>query len=396
MRRGHHHDVVIQKMVLYKLLAAISLIGLGTLFENYSGQRLFIFSIGGTLYLVIQMLRHSSVRKYMWPLLSAEILAISIMAFSSKFAVNYAIHILFIFTVIDIALNLDSWRSKGTAAVAAATASWGFVYQIWHVRSLGVVSEGIFFMISLTAIYFLGHFMKQSQREKEVKDTLYDELLGVYRQLKSSADQLEELTAAKERSRMASNLHDALGHSLTSLIMQIEMAEMQLEENPQETKRLLADAKQSARDNLTEVRRVVESVRRGNTDLQQLVDTFMEKTGIVSTLHLDFPCTRLTSDLCQIVYRTVQESLTNAARHTDTKHVWVHLSKDGDVRIKLSIRDDGGVPEVIMPIVEGYGIKTMRERVESIGGHLFYAFHSEESGGFEVVAEFPVMLEGNG
>ena len=194
-------------------------------------------------------------------------------------------------------------------------------------------------------------------------------------ELRAAQDELAERSRAEERTRIAAEVHDVIGHALTVSLLHISGARLALDEDPQEARRSLLEAERLTRDSLEEVRAtvglmrtdfpdrraplpdagdlpaLVESFRRAGSDVQLVVDEHLGVLGATRGL---------------AAYRIVQEALTNATRHAPGQPVVVQVAptRDGTT---VTVHNDG--PPVPAP-TPGAGLLGMRERAESLGGHL--------------------------
>ncbi|WNM40561.1 histidine kinase [Micromonospora halotolerans] len=179
-----------------------------------------------------------------------------------------------------------------------------------------------------------------------------------------------------ERLALARDLHDVAAHHLTGLIIQAQVAQLATDADPPTTRATLTGIETAGAQALASLRQVVRLLRDDEPEiapvpgsLAELVERF-DGTGIRANLHLpdgpvpaDWP-----SETTVGIYRIVQESLTNVARHArDARTVTVTLAHDGRT-IRLRVADDGQPGRVIRPA--GHGLVGMRERTAALGGEL--------------------------
>ena len=173
-----------------------------------------------------------------------------------------------------------------------------------------------------------------------------------------------------ERQRIAQELHDEVGQSLTVVVLGLTRAAAGA---PDDIREDLLSARETARSSLDEVRRVARRLRPGVLDdlgllsaLSALVSDFGQVTGIHATRTFDPALPALDSDVELVIFRVAQEGLTNVGRHADAAEVALslHRLKD-DLRLRLV---DDGVGAVGAP--EGAGIRGMRERALLVGATL--------------------------
>ncbi|GAA1085350.1 MULTISPECIES: HAMP domain-containing sensor histidine kinase [Streptomyces violaceusniger group] len=178
------------------------------------------------------------------------------------------------------------------------------------------------------------------------------------------------LAQEAERRRIAQELHDEVGQSMTAILLVLGRT---ADDAPEPLREDLQQAQEITRESLDEVRRLVRRLRPGVLDdlglvsaLTSLTQDFATHTGlrVVRRLDADLPTLDQESEL--VLYRVAQESLTNAARHADARQVEVSLRRVGEA-VVLEIADDG---RGIEAACEGAGIRGMRERALLAGATL--------------------------
>jgi signal transduction histidine kinase len=168
--------------------------------------------------------------------------------------------------------------------------------------------------------------------------------------------EIESLAAALERSRIARDIHDALGHSLTTLGIQLELAQAMGQRNPDHAKQALNNAQQLASQCLEAVRQAVKTVRQEEfnltTALQRLIDQIRQSHAFTIYAEINFP--PLTLQTSHQLYCVVQEGFTNIQKHAHATTVYLRSQMTSDA-ILLELEDDG---------------QGMQERVHLLGGQL--------------------------
>lgn len=221
-------------------------------------------------------------------------------------------------------------------------------------------------------------------------------------QLEQERDSQALIAAAAERARIAREIHDIVSHSLSAVVVLADGAAVTLRSDPDRTEKALADISRRGRSAMNEMQRMLGVLRDdrpesntpqpGIAQLEQLVaDAY--GTGLPVRLATQgFPQT-LPAGLQLVVYRIVQEALTNVR-----KHAWPEVSRVdvtvcyGEDMIEVHVVDDGRgcSPQASAPL-GGRGLVGMRERVTAYGGSLRIGVRS--GGGFEVVAALPIEPE---
>ncbi len=190
-----------------------------------------------------------------------------------------------------------------------------------------------------------------------------------------------------ERQRIARELHDEIGQTLTVALLFLKRA---VDRAPAEIRGELADTQEAVRAGLDEVRSIARRLRPDaledlglHSALNALCSEFSQATGIVVVKNIAPQANRLQPDVELVCYRIAQESLTNIARHAEASKVWLDLHSTTD-QLLLRIADDGrgGVD------TEGAGINGMRERALLVSAALTIA--SPVGEGTEVLVTIPI------
>jgi signal transduction histidine kinase len=194
-------------------------------------------------------------------------------------------------------------------------------------------------------------------------------------QLEAAQHQLAERSRAEERTRIAGEVHDVIGHALTVSVLHISSARLALDEDPDEARRALEEAERLARSSLEEVRATVGLMRTDASgevaplpdagDIDQLVESF-RNAGAAVSLTLVGDLDSLGSARGLAAYRIVQEALTNATRHAPGERVSVLVTVEGGTATVV-VRN-GGRADPAAPV--GSGLLGMRDRAEGVGGRL--------------------------
>jgi signal transduction histidine kinase len=219
------------------------------------------------------------------------------------------------------------------------------------------------------------------------------------RQAERRADEAErtrEETARRradqERLRIARELHDSLTHQISVVKVQAEVAVHVARRRGEEVPDALLAIQEAGREASRELRATLEALRdddtippRGLDDVPELVERARD-IGLVATLTIEGPRHGVPAAVNRTVYRIVQESLTNVARHAGAVTASVRIDCRPDA-LAIRVDDDGTAPPATAP-VPGLGLLGMRERVTALGGWL--RAEPRGGGGFTVQAELPV------
>ncbi len=220
-----------------------------------------------------------------------------------------------------------------------------------------------------------------------IGDPQVDQLIDTMNSMLDGLEQYREqvrwlsrqvLTAQEEeRQRIARELHDETAQSLTSLLIGLRVIEKAT--TPQELSTRIAELRGQTGRTLEEVRKMAVDLRPSTLDdlglaaaLQWYTDDFARRTRSTVALRSSGLDTRLPDDVEVVVYRIVQEALTNVAKHAEASHVDVAIARDRNV-VLASITDNGrgfDVDEIMSSRERGLGLFGMQERVALVGGTL--------------------------
>jgi signal transduction histidine kinase len=216
---------------------------------------------------------------------------------------------------------------------------------------------------------------------------------------RAMADTLRGHAAMEERARIARELHDVVAHHVSMVAVQAETARLTTPGMPPQGQERLAAIGDTARDALTEMRRLLGVLRSdapgdaerapqpGLDRLAELLDD-ARNAGTSARLVVHGRVAALPPGIDLTAYRIVQEALTNARRHAPGAAVEVEVAFGDDV-LQVRVRDDGPGPAgVDGSVVDGHGLLGMRERVAMVGGTLRAG--GAGAGGFAVEADLPI------
>ena len=258
-------------------------------------------------------------------------------------------------------------------------------------------------LVSLNIIVFILfciYVIQEQQGIIEQVNSLYakltttnSELQLANEELKEYATMKEKMGETKERNRLAREIHDTLGHTLTGISAGLDACLTTIELNPEATKKQLEVISKVTREGIGEVRRSVNKLRPDALErlsLDSALQTMIEdmksvtKADIQLAYHLgDFG---LREDEETTIYRVVQESITNALRHGKADKIQITIGKK-ESYISIEIQDNGiGCQKM----KQGFGTKHMQERIQMLHGKVSF----EGSNGFLVKAVIPIRWGG--
>jgi two-component system, NarL family, sensor kinase len=205
-----------------------------------------------------------------------------------------------------------------------------------------------------------------------------------------------------ERGRISRELHDGVGQSLTALKMQLQLLELTAVQEQSALSPRLAELREMADRTLQEVRQISHLLRPQMLDelgllptLRWLARTFQQRTGVQVELVSEGIDERTDPDLENLVFRLIQEALTNVAKHARAPLVRIDLRRAGE-RLFLRVEDSGAGFDAALFLrstdeERGFGLRGMRDRVHLFAGR--FAVKSQPGAGTTLEIEIPLERE---
>lgn len=313
-----------------------------------------------------------------------------------------------IFTLADVALISIAVRVTG-----------GLQSDIWLLYFVLVISEGLFSSSSQTSIlcasmvagYAAGTWADRSDAGywPAVITRMFFLVTVASFGLRLSGDRErrnrelarlhEQVAASEERARIAREIHDSLGHALVATILRLELASRLVRKRPDEAETILREEVPALRAAWNEGRNLAFHLRPWEPDeagfiagLRKHIGRFAERTGLSVDLQISDSPWEIPSEREVCITRVLQEALTNVTKHSQADHVQIRLAEE-DGLIHIALADDGvGFGPSGTVAGAGFGIRTMRERVEELGGE--FTLTGRQGEGVKIEAQLPVAKRG--
>lgn len=294
----------------------------------------------------------------------------------------------FIIGIIDSFLMLNGWYSLLSIILGFLT-----LINISIHREIKEIMSNILIFLSISVISY--NIYLENYKKTRAEDLYYklkkseDELIKANNELEIYASSIKELSILKERNRISREIHDSVGHSLSTIIIQLGAIEKISESTA--TANMAANLREFAKNSLDEIRKALRELKPGQIKeyetiiaVEELIRDFSKLTGIEVKLGFSKQKWQIHEEMSLTIYRIVQEFLSNSARHGKaTKvNIFMHFNEDDLI---ITLKDNGIGTDYIKP---GMGLTNLSERVNELGGKVNY--ESQEDMGFLMRAVLPV------
>lgn len=289
----------------------------------------------------------------------------------------------FIIGVSDIFFMLRSKELKYIAIIV------GIGISIYSGYSLPLESF-LTYIVPLISIGLISFIIKEEYNKNEKTKELYhklrqseNELIKTNRELNEYSKSLKDLTLLKERNRISREIHDSVGHSLSTIIIQLAAIEKITTIDGEKASTMLVNLQDFAKNGLNEIRNVLKELKPKDLSeyelilgIENLVKDFMQLTNIHVNIRYSINRYSVTEEISLAIYRAVQEFLSNSAKHGDPTKINIFLNFEKNELIIL-MKDNGvGTDELNI----GMGLTNLTERVKEVNGNV--RFKSQIGKGF--------------
>lgn len=298
---------------------------------------------------------------------------------------------LIMLALILIAKDIGIALGLSLALIGEAIGVYGITWRGWiaagfylilslgsYISLAGTGEIKIWLLAVLPMIIFVVLYVEMYSRQANANihaGHLVEELESANKKLKDYADQVEDLTIANERQRMARELHDTLSQDLAGLILQLEAAEANLTSGQVEKARnILQQTMQTARTTLSNARVVIDDLRHPQNNechaaMLKIIDGFSKNSGLLCTQKIDLP-DFIDESICNVMLPVITEAFANIARHARATKADMQAEVLGS-EIMLKISDNGiGFDPSTVPNTGHYGLIGMKERLNMVRGNL--------------------------
>lgn len=266
-------------------------------------------------------------------------------------------------------------------------------FQIYDVsfKNLLLIGKNILEMLNilLFIIFMSVYLVGQIQENKYISRKLT--MISIVNQkLQRYAVATEKIGENNERKRLAREIHDTVGHALAGVAAGIDACIVMIDTNPEATKKQLKVISKVVRQGMVDVRKSLNRLRPGALEkqgfkeaIEKMINEFASIGEVDISLDYRLENLDLENTTEDILFRTIQESMTNSVRHGGASKIDIALYlKDGN--LYLTIKDNGIGCE---NITYGFGLKQMKERIAIINGTVKF----KGTDGFAVLVKIPII-----
>ena len=260
--------------------------------------------------------------------------------------------------------------------------------DIFSVITMSIISF-ILAILSCALQFFIKKHYESEINRRQLEESIAT-LTTANMDLQHYAIKAEENSMIQERKRISREIHDTVGYTLTNIIMMMQAAMDLSFEDEERIRSILSQARTQAQVGLNETRRALRELRameerplNALKALYILTQTFQRATGVEVVLESGNIPWSFGEEIDQVIYRLIQEGLTNAFRHGKASKVTINLWMDSE-GLSVIIQDNGQGCE---NITEGIGLSGMKERITALNGRMEIKNISQ---GFKVTAFLPV------
>lgn len=248
-----------------------------------------------------------------------------------------------------------------------------------------------FLNLGITLLAYFGtsgmiYNQKTIEIEKDEIKQLNEKLKLANIKLQEYALQVEEITISRERTMVAQELHDSLGHSLMALAMHLEFAKKVCNTKPLKVEEVLTQSEKIAKASINDLRKAVSllnselEIQDLNISIEKLINNFYLVSNLKITYNKNKSIDYLSPTIKTSIYKTIQESITNSLKHGNATEINIKITKTSEA-VELIITDNGiGCNNII----KSNGLNGIESRINLLGGTIYYFSHNDLSFGIRV------------
>lgn len=248
--------------------------------------------------------------------------------------------------------------------------------------------ENLLNLIMISSFIALYSFALYAYKALYVEKTKVEKL---NKYLEQQSKQIERLTITKERNRVAQETHDYLGHNLSALNMNLDVAGKIIRQDPEKTRKIINKCQNLTKESMNGLRKAVYSLKEDNRllGLKDSIEKLMQNINSTGNVNFFFNFAQeveeLSLDYKNIIYSIIREGLTNSIKHGQANKIYINIEIN-EGNIDIVFKDNGSG---CSKIIRGNGLKGIEERIFKTGGIVDYK--TEEGKGFEIEGKIPIV-----
>ncbi|QBD80767.1 sensor histidine kinase [Ktedonosporobacter rubrisoli] len=314
-------------------------------------------------------------RQDLWTHTRYVLLTALLLALVGILRLSYGINLYYGYLMIPLVLLLAKEQQQEyrrfAALLAAITVLALFAICYPSTFVFQVLAYTIVLYICIRAINIYKEATRLSQQHVQELAQAHHELQHLYEALQEASLHSLRYTVLAERTRLARDMHDGLGHQLTALIVQLQALELMLPADPPQAARTVPAMLEIARQAMAEIRLAVREWSEderglGLTALRSLASQWAAHALLTLEFRQDDDLSDWPVETSATLYRILQEALTNVVRHADATAVTVEVQEDQQ-KVTMTVSDNGTYTDAA-GFVLGFGTRGMRERAQAAGG----------------------------
>lgn len=308
---------------------------------------------------------------------------------------SYGINLFCGYLVVPLVLLLAKEQQQAyrhfAALLAAITVLTLFALCFPSAFVFQLLAYTIILYACIRAINVYKEATRLSQQHVQELAQAHHELHYLYEALQEASLHSLRSTVLAERTRLARDMHDGLGHQLTSLIVQLQALELMLPGDPEQAARTVPVMLEIARQAMAEIRLAVREWSEderglGLVALQSLASQWAARASLALEFHQGDDLSAWPVETSVILYRILQEALTNVVRHAGATAVTIEVQEDQQA-VFMTISDNGTY-SAATGFVPGFGTRGMRARAQAAGGSCI--FSQRQPHGMHVQVSLPL------
>ncbi len=379
----------IDERIIYIIIGIIFINLFITLWENISNLEtmliLLSIVIGLMIYTEIFLVRNKD-KILLFSILTT--LSISMIVYINLYGTGMSIRNFYFIVLFQI---FRVYRKYISIIIYSCITLLHLFLSTYHLKNTRLIIETIsrelaIFSLNMVIIMLMISLMKQNEKLENMQSELTLKKLDIERthnRLLKAYNQLEVLTIIKERNQIARDMHDTVGHTLTTALIELELGKMMVEKKEKGVSQKLKGAIELVRKGLQDLRTSVKTLK-DNIDymkeIKDLIDHTITHTDIKIRYQLDKELNNLPQKVLSCIYRIIQEGITNGIKHGQATSFLLNVLVNKKSLI-LTLDNNGHGMTIFN---KGFGLNAMEERVKELNGSISFEYGAKNGFGIHV------------